>query len=43
MSYHQAIALPTTVSDLIDEYEEKIAGLDGAIAAFGQACTAMDL
>lgn len=37
-----AVALPTTVADLIEEYETKISGLDAAIAEFGEACTALD-
>ena len=43
MNAQTQIALPTTVADLIEEYDAKVAGLDAAIAAFGQACTAMDL
>jgi len=43
MNAQTRIALPTTVADLIEEYEAKVAGIDAAIAQFGQACTAMDL
>lgn len=38
-----AVALPTTVADLIEEYEAKVAGLERAMADFAEACTAMDL
>ena len=43
MNAQTRIALPTTVADLIEEYLEKVANIDAAIATFGQACTAMDL
>ena len=36
MSIH-SLALPTTVADIIDEYDEKIANVDGAISEFRAA------
>ncbi len=40
MSYH-SLALPTTVADIIHEYDEKIANVDGAISEFSAAHTKM--
>lgn len=37
-----ALATPRTVLDLIDEYDEKVAGVDAAIEAFNRACTEIE-
>ena len=42
MNMHTQIALPTTISDLIDEYDEKAASVETAMAAFYTAFTAME-
>ena len=35
------VALPTTVADIVEEYERKRDGIRAAIAALAEACTAM--
>lgn len=42
MNAHTRIAMPLTVSDLIDEYTDKVANLPAEIAALKEACTRMD-
>ena len=37
-----ALATPRTVLDLIDEYDEKVAGVDAAIEAYNRACTEIE-
>lgn len=37
-----AIATPRTVLDLIDEYNEKVANVEGAIEAYNRACTEIE-
>lgn len=36
-------AIQRTVSDLIDEYDEKVANIETAIAAYNDACTAIEM
>lgn len=42
MNMHTQIALPTTIADLVEEYEGKAAGMEAAITAFKAAETALD-
>lgn len=37
-----ALATPRTVLDLIDEYDEKVANVEGAIEAYNRACTEIE-
>lgn len=38
-----ALARQSTVLDIIDEYEKKLANVDAAIAAYNDACTAVEM
>lgn len=43
MSTGTAVATQRTVSDLIDEYEEKVEAVEQAIASYDSACKAMEM